>query len=1113
MIDDVRLDHLTREMGWIRGLARALVARDADDLAQDAWLVAAEQAPADRPLRPWLTRVTGNLARMRGRSSSRRERRELAVETRAIPSPAELVERVELGRVVAAEVIALDEPYRSTILLHFFEGLSSAEIARRQALPDGTVRRRLKVGLDQLRERLRDRRDPPKGGWLAALIPVAGPMPRVKAIAKPAVATTTSSTTIAVAVIVMAIVAGAIWKLASRGDDDAFVSTAPPIARVYPAISPPAPGARPLFDPMRLAQPGAPSRRVAGIVRFAGVPVANATVRLGIEIQSGYVRVSGGPLWQRIAEVTTDGEGRFDFGLRPATHMVITAQALDRAPAANIIEVADPNAHVEELELALAACTTTVSGHVRDAAGTPLVARIETVDLAAVETSPGGDYRLCMGSDRFDRHGLHVDYSIRVTADGYATVENGVAGGGEQRRDFVMVPGAAAVGVVVDELDHRIGGAHVVAVPTPFGTIDLAAIRWTATDSDGRFQIDQLAAGRWAIYAGAPNGGQSSEAIATIAVGVTPTPVRLVVTPRVRVHGRVVKNGSPVSGVEVVHGVFSQLDGTFVMEGVEPGPIRFNVGSGVLAPSRILVDREDVEVELVMTERNRITGHVRHAGVPVAGVSVGDGDSGATTDESGAYGFDAPLWEGEVHEVPVVMHLFCPKAARDAVQRFVVASNQAITADFDVEPCPPSKPAPAVVPQRPAMTKVHGVVTDKGGTAVGGAFVRVGDNGTTADAHGVFAFDVTVTSRPLVYLSRGAQAPLPLLEATGDGSTTPMQLVVDADLMSIHGRVIDNAGALVADARVDIRGVIGVRAGASTDDTYAGTTGPDGVFAIEHLARASNYTLTAIAGALRGEVHGVGGDVEIVVGGNGSIHGDLLGDWDGTPVVIVAANGNEMPAVVGEDEFDLRDLAPGIYEVSAHDGHVEQTAPVWVQSGKVAHVSLRADSGGERYFRQFLELGTSAPVVGLACQTGPHSPIGVSDQGGITSAVRWVTCWSSRGPAVPIKAELDMVDCPSCGSNAGPAVIALIRPGTARPGFVVAPLGYHPIVAVVDDDGAAKEAGLEAGDAIVELDGAGVAQLSAQDLMYLVWTHPRGTLRLAVDRDGSRRDISIPIRE
>ena len=48
------------------------------------------------------------------------------------------------------ELLRLDEPYRTVILLRFYEGLSSAEISRREGIPAGTIRWRLKQGLKEL---------------------------------------------------------------------------------------------------------------------------------------------------------------------------------------------------------------------------------------------------------------------------------------------------------------------------------------------------------------------------------------------------------------------------------------------------------------------------------------------------------------------------------------------------------------------------------------------------------------------------------------------------------------------------------------------------------------------------------------------------------------------------------------------------------------------------------------------------------------------------------------------------------------------------------------------------------------------------------------------------
>ncbi|MCC6405868.1 MAG: sigma-70 family RNA polymerase sigma factor [Planctomycetes bacterium] len=152
----------TRELlhhgDWIRSLARAL-ARDphaAADLEQEAWLAALKHGPSrDTNVRGWFATVLRNAARMQSRSASRRVAREGAVARReALPSTAELVAEASLHERLVQLVLALDEPERSTLLLHFFKDLSLSEIARKQGEPVSTVHARVRRGVAKLRRRL-----------------------------------------------------------------------------------------------------------------------------------------------------------------------------------------------------------------------------------------------------------------------------------------------------------------------------------------------------------------------------------------------------------------------------------------------------------------------------------------------------------------------------------------------------------------------------------------------------------------------------------------------------------------------------------------------------------------------------------------------------------------------------------------------------------------------------------------------------------------------------------------------------------------------------------------------------------------------------------------------
>jgi RNA polymerase sigma-70 factor (ECF subfamily) len=162
---------------WVRRFAVGLC-RDVDTAADVAWegLTRAWQHPPDRrgPLRPWLATVVRNLVSSEARASVRRLARHQAlgeISPAAAESAEDQLARWELFKDLVALVEALDEPFRQTVQGRYFDGLSSADIARRDGIPEATVRGRLKTGLDRLRAQL-DERHEGRSRWVALLIPL-----------------------------------------------------------------------------------------------------------------------------------------------------------------------------------------------------------------------------------------------------------------------------------------------------------------------------------------------------------------------------------------------------------------------------------------------------------------------------------------------------------------------------------------------------------------------------------------------------------------------------------------------------------------------------------------------------------------------------------------------------------------------------------------------------------------------------------------------------------------------------------------------------------------------------------------------------------------------------
>ncbi len=176
-LDLLRARALLEEAPWIRRLARRLVtdADLAEDLSQDTWVRALEHGPrVDQPLRGWLATVMKNLLRQRRRGDGRRQARE-EVSARAEgveASPGGVLERVSTHRALVEAVLELGEPYRTTMLLRWFDGLSPKDIARELGLSRETVKTRLSRGLAELRERLDREHGGDRRAWLSALVPL-----------------------------------------------------------------------------------------------------------------------------------------------------------------------------------------------------------------------------------------------------------------------------------------------------------------------------------------------------------------------------------------------------------------------------------------------------------------------------------------------------------------------------------------------------------------------------------------------------------------------------------------------------------------------------------------------------------------------------------------------------------------------------------------------------------------------------------------------------------------------------------------------------------------------------------------------------------------------------
>lgn len=266
--NQLRAEELLAHAGWVRALVRELVADDSrvDDIVQQAWLAALERRPVHvlRP-RAWLAGVIRNLIRENRRSEARRRRREeRSAQPEQLPSAETLVEKAELQKRVVEAVLDLEDPYRSTLLLRYFEELTAEEIARQAGVPSSTIRNRMKRGLALLRERFdreqREGRHPWRAGLALLAPPRAGDTKAFSLLAAAAVLT----------------VGGSFWLVSSpvgNHDEPPAGSSSPQAGKTAGSEAEAAPKSR---------EPLGPTRSVHGLVAdAAGKPVDGARVFIG----------------------------------------------------------------------------------------------------------------------------------------------------------------------------------------------------------------------------------------------------------------------------------------------------------------------------------------------------------------------------------------------------------------------------------------------------------------------------------------------------------------------------------------------------------------------------------------------------------------------------------------------------------------------------------------------------------------------------------------------------------------------------------------------------------------------------------------------------------------
>lgn len=386
----IPVQELLEHTQWVRELARRLTRDEAaaEDVAQSTWLAALQHPPAPgRPVRQWLAAVARNFARQSRRGDTRRGERERTVaRDEALPSTADLLERASMQRKVVDAVMGLEEPYRTAILLRFFESLPPRVIAERLDVPVETVRTRLTRGIEKLRVLLDESHAGDRRTWMLLLAPLAHKW----AAPSPIVGTALMNAKLVASLSVITVAGLGAWWI-GRGEP----ALAEPEVRAAPAelVAPPEPEAK----PAPLVATAAPEERSAVELPEAPIEVVAAEVepaaaaviaplsgvvlapsgQPAAHVELGAV-VLGGEEAQPFA--TSDARGRFTVATPPESgRLVVAAGARERW-------VTVMGAHFSPRRrpgdaVVIVAPRTGFSGTVLDESGAPLADARVTVEL------------------------------------------------------------------------------------------------------------------------------------------------------------------------------------------------------------------------------------------------------------------------------------------------------------------------------------------------------------------------------------------------------------------------------------------------------------------------------------------------------------------------------------------------------------------------------------------------------------------------------------------------------------------------------------------------------------------------------------------------------------
>jgi RNA polymerase sigma-70 factor (ECF subfamily) len=646
----------------------------------------------------------------------------------------------------------------------------------------------------------------------------------------------------------------------------------------------------------------------------------------------------------------------------------------------------------------VAGCAWRTFGAVSDAHGIAIPAATVRVDsVARTETDGAGRYELCRPPG---------SVLVTVSADGYGSVSAEVGVSGAVHRDFVLAPEAVISGqVVAPGTDMPVSDARVIASAAenpPAGARFGHAIppQITQTSETGRFQIGGLAPGRYRIIATA--GTWRSHPVERFVDAGGARALVIHMANRTPLSGRVAHHGAAVAGTLVTAssrvdptGTIStrtDAEGAFVMDSPPDSEVTWVVrGYELRAPPT--TQRGQVVLDVVPA--SSIHGRVTMRGSPVA-------DAGVECDRPDwSHGFD---W--------VIQHVRSDSDGRYTIDNAAPGECMLEVTSAGLGAASEPRRILAVAGARTLAdveltrsARVSGVVLDQSGAPVGFAHVRLESDDSAGEAMTDEAGAFTIrglregaTYLPSVGVSPSASHRFPGAQGHALPAihvSTPaidgIRLNIRDDRGALSGRVIDEQGVAVSDARIQIEygtsrydalprgpmvirpvpapsipnsGLLGIEASTMTDSA--------GRFVLDRVV-AGRYGLRAEGpdGATSEQYElATGTEITLVLPRAGAIEGTLTG-FAAAPTVIVTDHGYRVRTVIAErGRFRVDGLSPGAYAVIAQDRVGGASVSVQVRSGVREVVELNSRGMGTIEGR-VVALRTGAPVAAARCAAAP----------------------------------------------------------------------------------------------------------------------------------------------